>query len=247
MADAPILLLSCEHAGKRIPSEYRTLFRNCRSLLASHRAYDYGALASARDIGRYLRAPLIAASCSRLLVDLNRSPGHPALFSSRTRRLSPAEKERLLARYYHPHRQRVEDWIRARIAARIPVVHVAVHSFSPSLNGVARRADIGLLYDPARKGEAALCRRWRVALRDAGGQNLAVRRNYPYRGVSDGLTRHLRTRFGAGLYAGIELEINQKLLHRDAGCRQGLAVLLARSLRLALHGHGAAPRYRPKT
>jgi predicted N-formylglutamate amidohydrolase len=246
MADAPDLLLSCEHAGNRIPREYQELFRNRRTLLASHRAYDFGALACARALSRRLSAPLIAAVCSRLLVDLNRSPGHPALFSACTRRLTPAGKQRLLARYYHPHRRRIESWVRARAAVGIPVVHVAVHSFSPSLNGVARRADIGLLYDPARKGEAALCRRWQSALRDVAGGRLAVRRNYPYRGVSDGLTRHLRTLFSTGLYVGIELEINQKLLRRHAGSRQQLAVLLAHTLRQALHDHDCAPRRRSK-
>jgi predicted N-formylglutamate amidohydrolase len=236
MAESTALLLTCEHAGNRIPREYQYLFRDCRTLLAGHRAYDYGALPCARTLARRLRAPLIAAAYSRLLVDLNRSPGHPALFSARTRRLPPAGRQRLLARYYHPHRQRVEDWIRARITSGVSVVHVAVHTFSPSLNGVARRADIGLLYDPARHGEAALCRHWLAALRDAGGGKIAVRRNYPYRGVSDGLTRHLRTLFPARRYSGIELEINQKRLRRSAGSRRLLPVLLSHTLQQALRG-----------
>lgn len=233
MAEAPALLLSCEHGGNRIPRDYRFLFRNCRALLAGHRAYDHGALPCARALARRLRAPLLAATTSRLLVDLNRSPGHPALFSERSRRLPPEERARLLARHYRPHRERIERWIRARAAAGATVVHIAVHSFTPVLGGVARRADLGLLYDPARRGEAALCRRWHAALRGAG-DGLVVRRNYPYRGVSDGLTRYLRTRFRAGRYVGIELEINQRLLRRDVAARRRLADLLARSLQAAL-------------
>lgn len=234
MADTPVLLLSCEHAANRIPHEYRRLFRDRRSLLAGHRAYDFGAHACARTLGRSLRAPLIAAGYSRLLVDLNRSPGHPALFSESTCALPQAEKERLLARYYHPHRARIEHWVDARIEAGRRVVHVAVHSFTPVLDGVPRRADIGLLYDPARRMEAALCRRWCTDLRESSGGGLAVRRNYPYRGVSDGLTRHLRARYPAASYAGIELEINQRLLRRDAAARQRLAALLAATLRHAM-------------
>lgn len=233
MADAPVLLLSCEHAANRIPPEYRRLFRDRRSLLSGHRAYDFGALACARALGRSLRAPLIAAGYSRLLVDLNRSPGHPALFSQTTRGLSQAGKERLLAHYYHPHRARVEHRIGAHVEAGRRVVHVAVHSFTPVLDGVPRRADIGLLYDPARRMEAALCQRWCTALREGGG-GLTVRRNYPYRGVSDGFTRYLRARFPATRYAGIELEINQRLLRRDAPARRRLAALLAATLRLAM-------------
>jgi predicted N-formylglutamate amidohydrolase len=246
MAEAPALLLSCEHAGNRVPRGYQYLFRNCRTLLTSHRAYDFGALPCARTLARRLRAPLIAAVHSRLLVDLNRSPGHPALFSARTRRLSQAGKQLLLARHYYPYRHRVEDWIRARIIAGIPVIHIAVHSFSPSLNGIVRRADIGLLYDPARRGEATLCHRWHAALHEASGGKIAVRRNYPYRGVSDGLTRHLRTLFPATRYSGIELEINQKLLRRDARSRRLLAVLFSHTLQLALQGRGDARRHRAK-
>jgi predicted N-formylglutamate amidohydrolase len=239
MAEAPVLLLTCEHAGNRIPREYAHLFRNCRRLLAGHRGYDFGALACARSLRRRLQAPLLAGRYSRLLVDLNRSPAHPALFSERTRALPGSAKERLLARYYYPHRQGIEDWIRARIARGGTVVHVAVHSFTPVLDGVARRADIGLLYDPARRLESALCRRWRAALRDTAAGGLAVRCNYPYRGVSDGLTRHLRTRFSAARYAGIELEINQRLL-RDSG-RRRLTQLLATTLRQVLAAGSAAP------
>jgi predicted N-formylglutamate amidohydrolase len=232
MAETPLLLLTCEHAGNRIPRAYASLFRGCRRLLAGHRGYDFGALACARGLRRRLQAPLLAGRYSRLLVDLNRSPAHPALFSERTRALSRPEKERLLARHYHPHRQEVEGWIRARVAAGGTVVHVAVHSFTPVLDGVARRADIGLLYDPARRSESALCRRWRAALRDAAGAGLVVRRNYPYRGVSDGLTRYLRTRFAAARYAGIELEINQRLLRNGGAPR--LVRLLATALQRAL-------------
>lgn len=232
MPDAPVLLLSCEHASNRIPREYRSLFRGCHSLLAGHRGYDPGALACARVMGRRLHAPLIASAYSRLLVDLNRSPGHRALFSARTRALPPEERRRLLACYYHPHRARVERWTESRVAAGHRVVHVAVHSFTPVLEGVARRADIGLLYDPSRRSEASLCRRWRDALRETTG-GLTVRRNYPYRGMSDGLTRHLRGRFPATRYAGIELEINQNLLRR-ATARERLAVLLAATLQQVL-------------
>ncbi|MCC6301948.1 MAG: N-formylglutamate amidohydrolase [Gammaproteobacteria bacterium] len=234
MPDVPVLLLSCEHASNRLPREYRPLFRGCRSLLAGHRGYDPGALSCARVMGRRLRAPLIASAYSRLLVDLNRSPAHPALFSARTRALPPEEKRRMLARYYHPHRARVERWVASRAAAGRRIVHVAVHSFTPVLDGVARRADIGLLYDPSRRAEASLCRRWRDALREAGGE-LTVRRNYPYRGASDGLTRHLRARFSPARYAGIELEINQNLLRRG-GARERLAVVLAATLKQALSG-----------
>ncbi len=205
-------LLSCEHGGNRIPAEFRAPFRGERTLLASHRGYDIGALTCARALSAAWRAPLIHAEISRLLVDLNRSPHHPALFSPLTRALPAAQRALILQRHYFPHRQRIEHWIAARIRGGHTVVHIAVHSFTAVLDGRRRDADIGLLYDPARPLEASICRHWQTALQQRG--TLRVRRNYPYRGTSDGLTRHLRERFPPHAYAGIELEINQETLTR---------------------------------
>lgn len=206
----PAILLSCEHGGNGIPADFRALFRGWREQLNSHRGYDIGALACARALSAAWRTPLIHAEVSRLLVDLNRSPHHPALFSALTRALPAPERMLILQRHYFPHRQRIERWIAARIRSGRTVVHVAVHSFTPVLDGRKRDADIGLLYDPAREWEQLICRRWQTALQRESG--LRVRRNYPYRGTSDGLTRHLRECFSARDYAGIELEINQGTL-----------------------------------
>jgi predicted N-formylglutamate amidohydrolase len=230
MAEKLALLLTCEHGGNRIPPAYQSLFRGRRRLLESHRGYDRGALAAARAMAGRLDAPLIHAEVSRLLVDLNRSPRHRALFSEATRGLPGATRADILARHYWPHRLEVERWIGRRIDAGRTVIHVAVHSFTPVLNGERRRAGIGLLYDPARPVEAALCAAWKAALKAAAGScgRAAVRRNYPYKGVSDGLTRHLRARFAPGRYAGVELELNQALLRRTGG--RALARCLAETL-----------------
>jgi predicted N-formylglutamate amidohydrolase len=110
------------------------------------------------------------------------------------------------------------------------VWHVAVHSFTPVLDGVVRTADIGLLYDPRRPRELVTARAWRAALRDTVPA-LRVRSNYPYRGVSDGLTRALRRRLGDRDYVGIELEVNQRLFvdrRRIAAVRAALIASLAR-------------------
>jgi hypothetical protein len=39
---------------------------------------------------------------------------------------------------------------------------------------------------------------------------LKVRKNYPYKGISDGLTTSLRKQYTQKNYCGIEIEINQK-------------------------------------
>lgn len=212
---------------------YAHLFRGARAraALASHRGWDIGALAVARILARQLAAPLFAATVSRLLVELNRSPGHPALLSEFSARLAPAERRGLLARHYQPHRAAIERAIADAIAAGHRVVHVAVHSFTPRLHGEVRRADLGLLYDPRRRRERVLCQRWQRALGTLAPA-VRVRRNYPYRGQSDGLSTWLRRRFPETRYLGVEIECNQALLARP-GPRTGMARLLGRSLRAA--------------
>lgn len=201
------LLLTCEHAGNRVPVRYAELFRDAEDVLASHRGWDPGALQLARFFQRQLDAPMFFTTTTRLLVEPNRSVGHRNLFSEFTAKLDQAAREEILARYYHPHRNRIETWVAAQIAAGDSVVHLSLHTFTPDWNGQPRNADIGLLYDPGRRWEAILCDRWHAALA-ALRPNLRIRRNYPYLGKADGLTTHLRQCHG-DRYAGIELEVNQ--------------------------------------
>ena len=88
------------------------------------------------------------------------------------------------------------------------MVHIASHSFTPVLNGIARQADVARLYDPRRGSEAALAKLWMAALGQRAPR-LRLRRNHPCRGRDDGLALLLRTRASADAYLGIELEVNQ--------------------------------------
>jgi len=202
-------LVTCEHGGNRVPPAYRRRFEAHRALLSTHRAYDPGSLALAREIATALRAPLVESTVTRLLVDLNRSLHHPRLFSEIIRPLPPAERERIVERHWRPYRDEVEARIAAATATGRCLLHVSSHSFTPVLDGEVRNADIGLLYDPRRRPERELAARWRQALK-ARAPAVRVRMNYPYAGRADGLTTHLRQCFPASRYAGVELEINQR-------------------------------------
>jgi predicted N-formylglutamate amidohydrolase len=215
----PHLLITCEHGGNRIPPRYRDYFVGYAATLRSHRGYDAGALTLARELASACQAPLIAAATSRLLVDLNRTLGHPRLHGEAIRAATPELRREIVARYYQPYRQRAEGAIAAALARGRQVVHLSCHSFTPVLDGEVRRADIGLLYDPARAGEKALCAAWRTALRQ-NLPDLRVRLNYPYAGTSDGFTAYLRRRFGPDEYVGIEIEINQRHVGRTATWRR---------------------------
>ncbi len=212
-------LVTCEHGGNKIPARYAILFAAHTAALNSHRGWDPGALTLARSLAKLLDAPLIASQTSRLLVDLNRSEHHPKLFSAMTDVLQDDARNRILDEHYRPYRDDVEAAGDAIIDADARIVHVSVHSFTPVLDGKTRRADIGLLYDPRRTREAALCNRWIAAL-GVALPDLEVRRNYPYRGDADGLTTTLRRRYRAADYVGIEVELNQRLVTRPGAFRR---------------------------
>jgi predicted N-formylglutamate amidohydrolase len=232
-SEIDFILISCEHGGNRVPTRYRSMFTAYRSLLHSHSGYDLGALKLAKELAKALDALLVASTVSRLLVDLNRSLGHPHAFSEATQRISPELRRQIVERYYLPHRQAVERHVELAAARRHRMIHLACHSFTPNLDGAARRADVGLLYDPSRSGERVLCARWKRAL-EIQLPALEVRRNYPYLGKNDGLTTSLRRRFPPAAYVGVEIEINQKHVLDGAPGWGALRRAIIRSLREAL-------------
>jgi len=208
----PGIVVTCEHGGCEVPERYRSLFAGREELLASHRGWDPGSRELAEALARRLRAPLFVATVSRLLVELNRSPDHPELLSELSRGLSSGARDELLGEHYFPYRHAVEIAV-AELAARPPTappcLHLSVHTFAPTWEGRPRDVDVGLLFDPDRRPELAFCR----ALRDDLARRrprLAIRFNEPYLGIDDGLTTHLRRRFAADRYLGIELEVNQR-------------------------------------
>jgi predicted N-formylglutamate amidohydrolase len=223
------LVVTCEHASNHIPAAYRARVTAGLRILESHRGWDPGALDLARRVARRYRAPLAATRVSRLLVECNRSLSHPQLFSEFARGFDDEERDTIVARYYLPHRDRVETLVREHTARRQCVLHVGVHTFTPVLGGVARRADVGLLYDPRRPAEAALVRAWRGAV-VALDASLRVRLNYPYRGWTDGLTTSLRMQFPDARYAGVELEVNQRIVRGDPARWRRVQSVLVESL-----------------
>jgi predicted N-formylglutamate amidohydrolase len=154
---------------------------------------------------------LVASTISRLVVDLNRSIGHPQCLSAATRAASRTLRAEIVERHYLPYRAEVERLVGRSVARGRRVIHVASHSFTPEMDGRVRGADVGLLYDPGRHAEVDLCARWKAALVEMAPQ-LRVRRNYPYAGKGDGLTRYLRMHFSPDAYVGIELEVNQGIV-----------------------------------
>ena len=139
------------------------MFPGYGALLETHRGYDFGALLMARGLAKALRARLVTSTVSRLVIDLNRSIGHPQLLSAATRVAPAAVRATIVERHYRPFREEVERFVGHSQSRGRRVIHISSHSFTPELHGKVRRADVGLLYDPARRPESELCARWKQA------------------------------------------------------------------------------------
>lgn len=223
------VLITAEHASCAVPEEWADLFAGQTSVLQSHRGWDPGTADLAEALADRLKAPLLAGQVTRLLVDLNRSRGHPRHFSEFTRGLAPRCREELVQRYWQPH------WsaYRAHIERAQPgLVHLACHSFTPSLDGRPRNADVGLLYDPSRPLEVALAGRIAEHLGRLRPV-LKLRRNYPYRGTANGMGQQHRRWFPDARLVTLELEINCGLLEQPewAGTLEAVVEACSRAVR----------------
>ena len=203
-------IITCEHAVNTIPSAYQYLFHRQPDVLDTHRAIDFGALDIAKRFSQVLDCPLFKATTSRLLIECNRSLNHPKGFSEFTHGLTQEEKQVVIDQYYQPFRQPAETFISDTIKNGIQIIHLSIHSFTPVFNNIVRNTDIGLLYDPTRRGEKTLASQWREELLKEKS-SYRVRMNYPYQGTSNGFVSSLRKQHPEKDYLGFEVESNQGL------------------------------------
>jgi predicted N-formylglutamate amidohydrolase len=189
-------LLLCDHASNAVPADVAGGDLGLPpSEMERHIAYDVGARGVTLELSRLLDAPAVLSRFSRLVIDPNRAEDDPTLVMRlydgtivpANRRIGPDEIARRLDAYHRPYHAAVEAAIDARVARGRPPALVAVHSFTPRLNGRAPRPwHVGVLWrrDP-RLAEPLLAR-----LR--AEPDLCVGENQPYAGQLEGdtLSRH---------------------------------------------------------
>ncbi|WP_262028260.1 N-formylglutamate amidohydrolase [Microvirga sp. Mcv34] len=161
------LLLICEHASNHLPARYGSLGLGSAEL-ESHIAWDPGALGVAKELSRLLDAPLIHATVSRLVLDLNREPSAPDsiwTLSEHTRipgnlDLDETERAARVREVYDPFHNAVDSFANARKASGQLAAIVSIHSFTPVYRDVPRPWHVGLIFDRdaryARSVEAGL-------------------------------------------------------------------------------------------
>lgn len=222
------LCLVCEHASAVIPPALGTLGL-APEHRQSHAVWDIGAEALALELSSRLGAPLVNATVSRLVYDLNRPPEAPDSMPSQSgevpvpgnRDLSEAEKAARAAQVYDPFHATLSDLL-DRFAT--PPVLVTIHSFAPVWHGTPRRTQLGLLHD----ADASLAE----AMLSAADDTLVTHLNEPY-SASDGVTHTLARHATERGLKNVMIEVRNDLLREGSDVAR-IAAYLTHLLNTAL-------------
>jgi predicted N-formylglutamate amidohydrolase len=226
--DRSPFLIVCDHAGRATPVSLHRLGLP-DAAFETHIAWDIGVRALGEQLGRALGARVIAQAYSRLVVDCNRPPGHPQSIPEVSdgvaipgnRGLGPADIEARLAAIHRPYHGAIAAEMDARAARGLPTLLVCLHSFTPSMAGVARPWEIGVLHlggSPAS---------WALLAALSAEPGLSVGDNQPYEMGDDDYTAPFHA-LARGLDV-LEIEVRQDITGDPAG-RARMADLLARAL-----------------
>jgi len=223
------VVLVCDHASNWVPPALRSLGLPATEL-ERHIAWDPGALPLAQRLARLMDAPLVHATVSRLVLDVNRDPAHAGsivTISEDTQipgnvGLAAAERLRRVRTIYDPYHERLAGTIGAQLARHPDLAVVAVHSFTPVWRGLARPWHIGVLSDHDRRMADPLL----ALLR--GERDLTVGDNEPY-APSDGVYHTLERHCNARNLRSVLLEVRADLIGEPASVDRW-AARLARAL-----------------
>jgi predicted N-formylglutamate amidohydrolase len=223
-ADARVLVV-CDHASAAVPALHGDLGLDAAAR-ASHVAWDIGAARVAALLARALGCPAVLAGVSRLVIDCNRQPGDPSSIPAVTcgvrvpgnEAVDEAEAERRARSWFWPYHTEIGDRI-AHLWRHGPApAVVAVHSFTPCIDGqVPRPWHVGVLWNRDPRMAAPVM----AALRARG--DLAVGDNQPYSGREINYT--LDTHAGAAGLPNVSFEIRQDLVGDEAGCVRWAGIL----------------------
>ncbi len=193
-ADRPSrFLITVDHASNFVPEDINNgdLGIGAENM-QRHIAYDVGARETSLRLGELLDAPVICSNFSRLVIDPNRGKDDPTLVMRlydgtiipANRHVDDAEIARRVDTLYRPYHEALE----ALASARENVIVLAMHSFSPKLNGRAPRPwEVAVLYSRTYQDYShALLTRLRRE------NDLTVGENEPYDGhlPGDSIDQH---------------------------------------------------------
>lgn len=213
-------LLACDHYGRLMPKKLRDLGLS-ESELSRHIAYDIGIAGVAERLAKMLGAHLVAQRYSRLVIDCNRPPtvasSIPVISEATAipgnENTSPEQRQARRTEIFEPYHRRIDAVIDERSQAKRATVLVALHSFTPVYDGVARPWHIGALYHRDRILPPLLVRHLREEA------ELVVGDNKPY-AVSDLTDYTIPVHGEARGLVNTGIEIRQDLITEEGGQQQ---------------------------
>ncbi|MCG6904310.1 MAG: N-formylglutamate amidohydrolase [Rhodobacter sp.] len=226
-------LVTCDHASNAVPPMIAGGDLGLPETdMNRHIAFDIGAAGVTRHLAALLEAPAVLSTFSRLVIDPNRGEDDPTLLMQLydgtvipgNRMMDAAERDRRLNLCYRPYHQAVAGLAAARPPGS---VYLAIHSFTPRLNGRTPRPwQVGILFAEDTRFSAPLLDRL------AREPDLCVGANEPYSGalLGDSVDRHAlrHNRLNA------LIELRHDLIDTESGQRewaQRLAPILEDALR----------------
>lgn len=241
---SPFLIVA-DHGSNVIPRALRELGVS-ESERQRHIAWDIGIAAVSRLVADALDATLVQQNYSRLVIDSNRPPGSETSMPEISEvtpvpgniGVSEAQKAERVREIFHPYHDRIETELDRRHQTGRPVALIAMHSFTPVYNGLARPWHAGVLYNRDPRFARML-----MALleREAG---LVVGDNKPY-DVNDAMDYTIPVHGERRGLHHVAIEIRQDLIASDQGQRIW-AALLARLLPQAYQELVTANAYPPR-
>ena len=232
-AASPFLLLG-DHAGKTVPHALGTLGLT-DAQFGLHIALDIGIEGLGAELSTLLDATFIHQRYSRLVIDCNRQPGSQGAILAISdgvsipgnADLSPQAVQARVVEIYQPYQDQIARTLDARTGR--PTLLIALHSFTPSMDGRDRPWRLGVLHRHDSAFSTALLALLRAELGGAVGDN----QPYAMDGTDNTIPLHADPR---GLDY-LELEVRQDLLATTADQRS-LARWLAPRLLAALGDSG---------
>ena len=215
------LQLICDHASRTVPRGLARLGLD-DAYFHQHIAYDIGAAEVTRLLAGALDAPALLAGYSRLVIDVNRPPGHPESIPEASdgvpipanQGLSEADQEERVEALFEPYHDAIHEGLAHLWRRGKPPALFSIHSFSPDYGDDHRPWDVGVLWN--RDPRIA-----RPLIEKLSAQGLHVGDNLPYSGRELAYTINLHGA-SAGL-ANCVVEINQDQVAdpEGVGVREG--------------------------
>ncbi|HYD19272.1 MAG TPA: N-formylglutamate amidohydrolase [Patescibacteria group bacterium] len=222
-------VIVCDHASNLVPRSLNNLGLG-KTELKKHIAWDPGT----QDIGRYISAkmdaPLVLATYSRLVVDLNRGPDAPECMRPESdhiaipgnENLSPGHKKQRLDEIFWPYHRAIDGQLQRFLDKGVAPLLLSLHSFTPQMDGFKRPWHIGVLWNK----EEGIARRLVDSLRKNNPQ-IRVGENEPYSLKAANVTKNtVSTHAESRGLPYVIVEFRQDLVGTAAGARKWAGLFL---------------------